>query len=106
MREIVVDTTVIIAVVTNEVSKAQIIDATLDAILVAPRSLEVEVGKAFSRMFKRQRIDLDDAERALKAYSKIPVLGIEIDPRISSAAFTRPERVCVRRLRNRLRTET
>ncbi len=41
MREIVVDTTIIIAVITNEASKPQIIDATLEATLVAPRSLEV-----------------------------------------------------------------
>ena len=63
MGEIVVDTTVIIAVITNESSKAQIIDATLDATLVAPRSLDVEVGNALSRMFKRKRIDLDAAEK-------------------------------------------
>ena len=81
MREIVVDTTIIIAVITNEASKAQIIDATLDATLVAPRSLEVEIGNAFSRMFKRQRIDLEAAERALRAYSQIPIHGVEIDLR-------------------------
>ncbi len=79
MGEIVVDTTVIIAVITNEASKAKIIDATLDATLVAPRSLDIEVGNAFSRMFKRQRIDLQAAEKALNAYFQIPILGIEID---------------------------
>ena len=76
MSEIVVDTTVIIAVITNEASKAQIVEATLDATLVAPRS---EIGNAFSRMFKRQRIELDAAEKALNAYFQIPILGIEID---------------------------
>lgn len=60
---IVVDTTVIIAVVTNEPTKKQLIEATLGATLVAPTSLDVEVGNAFSRMFKRQRIELEIAER-------------------------------------------
>ncbi|MCP5019861.1 MAG: type II toxin-antitoxin system VapC family toxin, partial [Ketobacter sp.] len=32
-----------------------------------------------SRMFKRQRIDLFAAEKALQEYSKIPILGVEID---------------------------
>ncbi len=79
MSEIVVDTTVIVAVITNEASKPKIIDATLGATLVAPSSLDVEIGNAFSRMFKRQRIELGAAEKALSAYLQIPILGIEID---------------------------
>ncbi len=76
---IVVDTTVIVAVITNEASKAQIIDATLDATLVAPSSLNVEIGNAFSRMFKRQRIGIEAAERALESYFKIPIVSVDID---------------------------
>ncbi len=68
MSEIVVDTTVIIAVIANEASKSKIIDATLGATLVAPSSLDVEIGNAFSRMFKRQRIELGAAEKALSAH--------------------------------------
>ncbi len=79
MGEIVVDTTVIIAVITNEASKEQIINATLDSTLVAPRSLDVEIGNALSRMFKRKRIGLDTAERAVNAYFKIPIVSVEID---------------------------
>jgi len=78
-NEVVVDTTVIIAVITNESTKAKIIDATLDATLVAPISLDVEIGNAFSRMFKRERIDLETAERALQAYLQIPIDIIDVD---------------------------
>jgi predicted nucleic acid-binding protein len=74
-----VDTTVIIAVITNEATKAQIIEATVDSTLVAPLSLDVEVGNAFSRMFKRKRIDLESARKALDAYFEIPIVVIDVD---------------------------
>ncbi len=47
--------------------------------LVAPASLDIKVGNAFSRMFKRKRIDLETAERALDAYFQIPIIAIDID---------------------------
>jgi predicted nucleic acid-binding protein len=78
-NEIVVDTTVIIAVLTNESTKRQILDLTVDAVLVAPSSLDIEIGNAFSRMFKRERIDLETAERALQSYLQIPIDIIDID---------------------------
>lgn len=77
--EIVVDTTVIVAVVTNEPIKERLIEATLDVTLVAPSSIDVEVGNAFSRMFKRQRIDLATAELALESYSQIPITSLDVD---------------------------
>ena len=46
----------------------------MDSTLVAPLSLDIEVGNAFSRMFKRKRIDLETAERALDAYFQIPIV--------------------------------
>lgn len=78
-NEIVVDTTVIIAVLTNESTRPQILDLTMDAVLVAPSSLDIEIGNAFSRMFKRERIDLETAERALQSYLQIPIDLIDID---------------------------
>ncbi len=79
VAEIVVDTSVIIAVITNEAAKEQIIDATAGSTLVAPLSLDVEVGNAFSRMFKRKRIDLEAAQKALNAYFQIPIIIIDVD---------------------------
>ena len=44
--EIVVDTTVIIAVITNEATKQRLVDMTRGADLVAPASMPWEVGNA------------------------------------------------------------
>jgi uncharacterized protein with PIN domain len=47
---IVVDTSVIIAVITNEPHKPQLIDITREVDLLAPLSLHWEIGNAFSAM--------------------------------------------------------
>ena len=78
-QEIVVDTTVIIAVLTNEATKGRILDLTADATLVAPSSLDIEIGNAFSRMFKRDRIDYATAEAAIKAYLQISIDLVDVD---------------------------
>jgi len=55
---LVVDTSVIIAVITNEEHKRQLINLSKGADLIAPPSLHWEIGNAFSAMFKRKRISL------------------------------------------------
>lgn len=74
---IVVDTSCVMAVVANELSKPAIIRLTAGAELIAPLSMHWEVGNAFSAMFKRQRITLDQAQRAIEAYQRIPVRMVE-----------------------------
>lgn len=64
---IVVDTSVIIAVATVEPSRPRLISAVEGAELIAPGCLPWEVGNAFSAMFKRQRVSVDDALAALDA---------------------------------------
>ena len=76
---IVVDTSAVIAVITNEQHKKQLITATQGADLIAPASLHWEVGNAFSAMFKRQRITLDQAIAALGAYHQIPIRFSEVE---------------------------
>jgi len=49
---ITIDTSAIVAVITNESSKGQIITATKGASLIAPDSIHWEIGNAFSSMFK------------------------------------------------------
>lgn len=71
--KIVVDTSVIIAVITNERHKKDLIRITKGSELVAPSSLHWEIGNAFSAMFKQNRIDLEKALQALYAYNKIPI---------------------------------
>jgi predicted nucleic acid-binding protein len=70
---VVVDTSVIIAVITNEPHKASLVELTRGADLLAPPSLHWEVGNAFSAMLKQQRIRVDQALVSLHAYAQIPI---------------------------------
>ncbi|MBM3132325.1 MAG: type II toxin-antitoxin system VapC family toxin [Chloroflexi bacterium] len=75
----VVDTSVIIAVVTNEEHKPALIQLTEGMDLIAPAALHWEIGNTFSAMFKRNRIDLDQVRVALKAYRQIPLRLVDMD---------------------------
>lgn len=77
--DIVVDASAVIAVIVNEPSKQNIIQATQDASLVAPASIHWEIANAFSAMFKRNRIDLDKALQAIDIYKQIPIRFIEVE---------------------------
>jgi predicted nucleic acid-binding protein len=76
---IVVDTSVIIAVITNEPHKKKMIEMTKEADLIAPSSLHWEVGNAFSAMFKRKRITLAQSIKAVRAYKKIPIRFSDVE---------------------------
>lgn len=84
---IVLDTSVIIAVITNEKHKPKLIDLTRGMDLIAPSSLHWEIGNALSAMFKRQRITLDQAKVAVAAYRQIQLRlsDIELDMAIDLA---------------------
>jgi len=77
--DIVVDTSVIIAVVANEPEKESLIRATVGADLLAPTSCHWEVGNAFSAMLRRRRITLAQARQALETYQRIPLRFINVD---------------------------
>lgn len=77
--KIVVDTSVIIAVITNANHKQQLISLTQGSDLIAPTALHWEIGNAFSAMFKRKRASLDQAVDALSDYRKIPINFIDIE---------------------------
>ena len=76
---VVLDASVVIAVVTNEVHRPALIQLAEGAELLSPWSLPIEVGNAFSAMFKRKRISLDQAKAAVKAYQQIPIRLLDID---------------------------
>jgi len=76
---LVVDTSVIIAVLTNEKSKSKLLKITKGEELVAPSSLHWEIGNAFSAMLKRNRITREMAKVALESYSMIPIRFVEVD---------------------------
>ena len=79
MMDIVVDASTIIAVIANEPSKPDIIQATQDATLIAPASIHWEVANAFSAMFKRSRLTLEAAVKALAVYKQIPIRFVEVE---------------------------
>lgn len=76
---IVVDTSVIISVITNEKNKNRIIQLTRDEDMVAPSSLHWEIGNAFSAMLKRRRAEINLIIKAISYYRMIPLRLIEVD---------------------------
>ncbi len=76
---LVVDTSVIISVITNEKSKPKLIKLTEGEDLIAPSSLKWEIGNAFSAMFKRKKIGLEIAKNAIDSFKMIPLRLQEID---------------------------
>ena len=87
MANIVVDASILIAVVTNEPQKAKLVRLTQNGDLIAPHSIHWEIGNAFSAMFKRNRITVSKALRAIAAYQKIPIrfVDVELDETIKLA---------------------
>jgi predicted nucleic acid-binding protein len=86
--QLVIDTSAIIAVITNEAQKEALVQATAGAELVAPASVPWEIGNAFSAMLKRKRIDLAQATLAMAAFRQIPIrfMNIDLDAALAIAA--------------------
>lgn len=75
---LVVDTSVIIAVIADEPEKPILIAKTQGFELFAPQSLHWEIGNAFSAMLKRDRITLEQAKTGIRIYQQIPLNLVEI----------------------------
>ena len=67
------------AVILNEPTKPVLLERTQGAELLSPPSLPWEIGNALTALFKRRRLDVDQARAALKAFDRIPVRIAEID---------------------------
>ena len=52
---------------------------TQNAVIVAPPSIDWEIGNAFSAILKRGRIELDQAIEAIEVYQEIAIEIVEID---------------------------
>ena len=76
---VVVDTSVLIAVIAAETERVALIRATQGAELLAPASVHWEIGNACSAMLKRRRASLTQVRAMLAAYAKIPVRFLEVD---------------------------
>ena len=77
--DIVVDTSVIIAVIANEPEREALVELTTGADLIAPRSVHGEIGNAFSAMLRRERIKVEQAIQAVKLYQRIPIRFVDVE---------------------------
>lgn len=92
---ITIDTSALISVIGNEVTKPDIIRLTEGSSLCAPASVHWEIGNAFSAMFKRQQTTIELAKKALAVYQTIPVKyfeypleqALELSARLSIYAY-------------------
>ena len=75
---LVVDASILLAVLTSEPERPKIIELTKDVDLIAPASVHWEIGNALSSMLKRGRMTLVQAESVLKNYEKIPIRFVEV----------------------------
>lgn len=79
VMDLVIDTSAIIAVIANEPERQAIIAQAADSALIAPASVHWEVGNAFSAMFRRRRITLEQARLAIRSYEQIRIRFMDID---------------------------
>jgi len=77
--DVVVDTSVIVAVIANEPEKGNLIELTRGADLIAPHSVHWEIGNAFSTMLKRGRIQVEQALEAIEVYRQIPIRFVDVE---------------------------
>ncbi len=77
--DIVIDTSALIAVIVNEPERNKIIKLTTGNTLVGPGSIPWEIGNAFSAMFKRKRVNLDEAKKGFLIFETIPIRYIKPD---------------------------
>lgn len=77
--EVTVDASVVLAVILNEPSKAQLLEVTGDVELVAAPTLPWEVGNALSALFKRARLSLLQARNAVDSFEGIALRLADVD---------------------------
>ena len=77
--KLVVDTSVLVAVLVSEPERENLVELTRNADLIAPGSVHWEIGNALAAMMKRKRIKLDQVNAVLKAYRQIPIRFREVD---------------------------
>lgn len=77
--KLIIDTSVIIAVLANEPVKKKLITLTKGAELIAPLSVHWEIGNAFSAMLKRKRIDITQVIKAIQVYTSIELTFVDVE---------------------------
>lgn len=77
--DIIIDTSALIAVIAGEPERDRIIAITSGKTLIGPGSIPWEIGNAFSAMFKRNRLSLDEAKKGIAIFDSIPIRYIQPD---------------------------
>jgi len=77
--DIVIDTSALIAVIVGEPERNGIINITKGNTLIGPGSIPWEIGNAFTAMFKRNRLTIEEAQKGLTIFNRIPLRYIEPD---------------------------
>jgi len=77
-KKMVVDASVVLAVILDEPEKAALVDETEGATLLAPGCLSWEIGNAFSAILKRKRLDSDSATKGLAVFEMIPIQEMDV----------------------------
>lgn len=75
----VVDTSALIAVIVGEPERDRIIRLVEDHALIAPGSMEWEIGNAFSAMLKKNHINLEAAIKGIEIFRQIQIRYIASD---------------------------
>ena len=71
--DIVIDTSVLIAVIVGEPERDRIVELTTGNTLIGPGSIPWEMGNAFSAMLKQGRLTLDEAQKGIAIFEGIPI---------------------------------
>ena len=77
--DIVIDTSALIAVIVAEPERNKLIEITKGNTLIGPGSIPWEIGNAFSAMFKKNRLSVQEAQKGFLIFSRIPIRYIEPD---------------------------
>ena len=77
--DIVIDTSALIAVIVGEPERNDLIEITKGNTLIGPGAIPWEIGNAFSAMFKRSRLTIEEAQKGLSIFHTIPLRYIEPD---------------------------
>ncbi|MEA2068182.1 MAG: type II toxin-antitoxin system VapC family toxin [Verrucomicrobiota bacterium] len=79
MKNVLIDTSALIAVIANEPEKGKLVALVDGCSLIAPKSVYWEIGNAFSAMLKRGRVTIAQVECALGVFNEIPVRYLDVD---------------------------
>jgi predicted nucleic acid-binding protein len=79
LMKLVIDTSIVMAVLLNEESREKIIENTREAELIAPHSIYWELGNALSVNIKRNGITEPQALSAIVQFQKMSIRYVDID---------------------------